>query len=98
MECKNSNFWIGFGIGSIIGVLVYRFSSSVEGQQLRDKACQAFHKAGEHAEEILDTAKGKVLDTGKKMADKVADGTFEVAKKANDLKKRVHTLADEARK
>ena len=43
---------------------------------------------------MLDTAKEKVLDTGAAVADKVADKTFDLAEKADDLKGKMHTIAN----
>ena len=47
---------------------------------------------------MFDTAKEKVLDTGAAVADKVADKTFDLAEKADDLKGKMHTIAADARK
>ena len=47
---------------------------------------------------MLDTAKEKVLDTGAAVADKVADKTFDLAEKADDLKGKMHTIAADAKK
>ena len=44
------------------------------------------------------TAKEKVLDTGAAVADKVADKTFDLAEKADDLKGKMHTIAADAKK
>ena len=40
----------------------------------------------------------KVLDAGTKVADKVADGTFYVAEKADDVRDKVHAMVDKAKK
>ena len=32
MEANRSKFWMGLGLGSIIGVIAYRFSCSSKGQ------------------------------------------------------------------
>ena len=91
MENRTSDLWLGLGIGSVIGALVYRFSRT-------SKVCDAFHKISGQAEEMLDTAKEKVLDTGAAVADKVADKTFDLAEKADDLKGKMHTIAADAKK
>ena len=44
------------------------------------------------------TVNDKVLDAGVEMADKVADGTFPVAVKADDVRNKVHTFSDKAKK
>ena len=73
MENRTSDLWLGLGIGSVIGALVYRFSRTSKAKKLKKKVCDAFHKISGQAEEMLDTAKEKVLDTGAAVADKVAD-------------------------
>ena len=94
MENRTSDLWLGLGIGSVIGALVYRFSRTSKAK----KVCDAFHKISGQAEEMLDTAKEKVLDTGAAVADKVADKTFDLAEKADDLKGKMHTIAADAKK
>lgn len=39
METSCSKFWLGLGLGSIIGVVAYRFSCSSKGKMLKEKAC-----------------------------------------------------------
>ena len=95
---RTSDLWLGLGIGSVIGALVYRFSRTSKAKKLKKKVCDAFHKISGQAEEMLDTAKEKVLDTGAAVADKVADKTFDLAEKADDLKGKMHTIAADAKK
>ena len=76
MENRTSDLWLGLGIGSVIGALVYRFSRTSKAKKL----------------------KKKVLDTGAAVADKVADKTFDLAEKADDLKGKMHTIAADAKK
>ena len=44
------------------------------------------------------TVNDKVLDAGVEVADKVADGTFHIAEKADDVRNKVHTFSDKAKK
>lgn len=37
MECRHGNFWIGLGIGSILGAVVYRLSRTAKAKQLEVK-------------------------------------------------------------
>ena len=37
MEANRSKFWMGLGLGSIIGVIAYRFSCSSKGKELKEK-------------------------------------------------------------
>ncbi|WP_293664945.1 YtxH domain-containing protein [uncultured Parabacteroides sp.] len=98
METNNSKFWIGLGLGSIIGAVVYRFSYSSLSRQVKEKVYHSLHRLHGGAEVMMDEAKDKVLDAGTKAADKVADGTFKVAEKADEMKNKVHSYADYAKK
>lgn len=44
MKCKDSNFWIGLGIGSVAGALAYHFSRTEKAKKLEDAICRAIHK------------------------------------------------------
>ena len=35
MKCKDSNFWIGLGIGSVAGALAYHFSRTEKAKKLK---------------------------------------------------------------
>ncbi len=49
MKCKDSNFWIGLGIGSVAGALAYHFSRTEKAKKLEDAICRAIHKANGEA-------------------------------------------------
>lgn len=98
MENRNSNLWIGLGIGSVIGALAYRFSRTSKAKKLKKKVCNAFHKITDQAEEMQDEIKEKVADTGKEVADKAADKTSELAGKADNLKGKMYTMTSETKK
>ena len=90
MESGKSNFLIGLGVGSVIGALAYRFWRSPKGKRVKEKVNHAFQKV---------TGDGvNLIDTGTKVADKVAEGTFYVAEKADDVRDKVHAMADKAKK
>ena len=38
MKCKDSNFWIGLGIGSVAGALAYHFSRTEKAKKLEEGA------------------------------------------------------------
>ncbi|WP_418699266.1 YtxH domain-containing protein [Bacteroides sp.] len=94
MRCKNSNFLIGLGIGSVVGALVYHFSHTPRAARLRSEMCHAMHKAGSEAREAFHAAEEEALHAGVKAADKMADEAHEAAEKADNLKDKVHTFAD----
>lgn len=98
MECKKSNLWLGLGIGSVIGALVYRMSSTSKAKLLKHKVCSMLHKVGSEAGELFDAAKEKAMATGTKVADKMADTTFNIAEKADDIKGKVHTFTSDTNK
>lgn len=52
MKCKDSNFWIGLGIGSVAGALAYHFSRTEKAKKLEDAICRAIHKANGEAKEV----------------------------------------------
>ncbi len=55
MKCKDSNFWIGLGIGSVAGALAYHFSRTEKAKKLEDAICRAIHKASGEAKEFINT-------------------------------------------
>ena len=83
MERGKSNFLIGLGVGSVIGALVYRFWHSPKGKCVKEKVNHAFQK---------------VTGDSVNLIDKVADGTFYVAEKADDVRDKVHAMVDKAKK
>lgn len=92
METNCSKFWLGLGLGSIIGVVAYRFSRSSKGKALKEKTNQVFHQIGDKAENMIDSAKNKMANTGTKVADKVADEAFNIAEKTDDIKNNIIRL------
>ncbi len=98
MTCKDSHFLIGLGVGSILGALAYGFARSSRGKRMKAEVCDALHRIEGHTEDLLEAAKEKALYAGERVADRVADETSAIAGKANDLKGKVHSLADEAKK
>nr|WP_302829195.1 YtxH domain-containing protein [uncultured Bacteroides sp.] len=98
MKCKDSNFWIGLGIGSVVGALVYHFSRTEKAKRLEHAVHNALHKVKGEAKEFIDDAEEKAMHVSEKVADKVAYEAHEAAEKADNLKNKVHNLADNAKK
>ena len=44
MECRHGNFWIGLGIGSILGAVAYRLSRTAKAKQLESEIYNAIHR------------------------------------------------------
>ena len=43
MECRHGNFWIGLGLGSILGAIAYRLSRTAKAKQLENEIYDAIH-------------------------------------------------------
>ena len=97
MTCKDSHFLIGLGIGSIFGALAYGFARSARAKKMKAEVSDALHRIEGHTECLIESAKEKALYAGEKVADRVANETSVIAEKANDIKGKVHSMADEAR-
>lgn len=89
MECRHGNFWIGLGIGSILGAVAYRLSRTAKAKQLESEIYNAIHRIGRDAEIAAAHAERKAMDlglkaveTGAEIADKVAAEADKVAGKA----------------
>ena len=88
MECRHGNFWIGLGIGSILGAVAYRLSRTAKARQLESDIYNAIHRIGRDAE-IAAEKKAmnlglKAVETGAEIADKVAAEADKVAGKAKE--------------
>lgn len=91
MECRHGNFWIGLGIGSILGTLAYRLSRTAKAKQLESEIYDAIHRIGRDAEAAAACAEKKAMnfglkavETGAEIADKVAAEADKVADKVKD--------------
>ena len=93
MERGKSNFILGLGVGSVIGAIVYHFWCSPKGKKMKEKVNHAFQKVTGEGINMIDT-----VNAGVEVADKVADGTFHIAEKADDVRNKVHTFSDKAKK
>lgn len=98
MESKCSKFWIGLGLGSILGAVVYRCCQTSKAKQLKDKVAHVFHVTTDQADDLVESTENEVMDAGAKVADKVADTTHNAAEKADEAKNKVHNIADNAKK
>lgn len=94
MESKCSNFWMGLGIGSILGVIVYRCCQSSKVKQLKGKISHAFHVAADQTENFVGAAEEKVKDVGAT----ISDTAYNVAEKADEMKNKAHNFTDNVSK
>ena len=56
MGCKHGNFWIGLGIGSLLGAIAYRLSRTAKAKKLESDIYDASHRIWEEAESAADEA------------------------------------------
>ena len=66
MECRHGNFWIGLGIGSILGAVAYRLSRTAKARQLESDIYNAIHRIGRDAEIAAAEAERKAMNLGLK--------------------------------
>lgn len=60
------NFLLGLGIGSVLGIVCYRYSKTEKAKALKAKMCDAAKNMGQHASEMVDAAKEKFMNAGAK--------------------------------
>ena len=91
MVCRHGNFWIGLGIGSILGAVAYRLSRTAKARQLESDIYNAIHRIGRDAEIAAAEAERKAMnlglkavETGAKVADKVAEEADKAVGKAKE--------------
>lgn len=84
MGCKNSKLWLGLGIGTAIGALVYHFSQTAKAKKLKHDVCCALHEFETDTEAMIESTKMKAA-AGVKVASKVADKANQVKEKLSEV-------------
>lgn len=85
MSCNHSKFWIGLGVGSVLGALVYRLSRTQRARKLESDIYDAIRRIGRDAQDTLEDVESKALQMGARAAEagaRVADKVAEEADKA----------------
>ena len=85
MACNHSNFWIGLGIGSVLGALAYRLSRTQRVKKLESDIYDAVRRIGRDAEQTLEDAERKALQLGAKAAEAGARAADKVAEEADKI-------------
>lgn len=98
MQSQNSKFWIGMGIGSVVGVFIYRFSKSSKAENLKDKLNDTMQKVKGRAEDFAETVKEKAIEVGTKGADKISEKSHEIADRTDRIKNKVHVFGETAKR
>lgn len=91
MESKSCRFLLGLGLGSVLGVIAYRCSKTAKCKEWKEKMRCAMKSAANQAGEWMTNTKDGVANVAMKTADNVAD-------KAEQMKDKIHSYADNNRK
>ena len=65
MACSSGKFWVGLGIGTAIGALVYHYSRTAHGQQVKAQLLDSLQDLEVAAEEAMSSAKHKTKEIGR---------------------------------
>lgn len=84
---------MGLGLGSVLGMIVYRCSKTAKAKEWKHKMCCAAQSAAGKAGEWMTNAKDKAADVAEKVADNVADKAENVAQKAEDAKSKFQSYS-----
>lgn len=93
MQSSTCRFWMGLGLGSVLGAIVYRCSKTSKAKEWKQKVCCAARSAADKAGEWMSNAKDKAEEVGQKVADNVADKAETVAQKAEEAKNKFHSYS-----
>ena len=85
MGCNSGKFWLGIGIGTVVGALAYHCSRTARAQKAKADVLDAIADIELAAEAAIDVAKHKAKANGIKVADKIATKANEVKDKLNGL-------------
>lgn len=73
MQSSTAKFWLGLGLGSVLGMIVYRCSRTDKAKELKRKMCCAAQSAADKAGEWMANVKDKTCDVAVDMAKKAED-------------------------
>ena len=52
-QCKSVKFWIGLGLGTVLGMVAYHYAKSEKAKEWKEKISCAAHSAAEKAGEWM---------------------------------------------
>jgi len=93
MQNSTCKFWVGLGLGSVLGAIVYRCSRTSKAKEWKHKMCCAAQSVADKAGEWMSDIKDKATEVGEKVADEVSEKAGTVAQKAEDAKNKFHSYA-----
>ena len=93
MGCNRGKFWIGLGVGSILGAVAYRLAQTKKARELEDKVYDAICNLRCKAEEALEDAEDQAMNMRSSAMAKGADLAGKVAQKADKIAQRADEIA-----
>ena len=85
MECRHGSFWIGLGIGSILGAVAYRLSRTAKVKKLESDIYDAIHRIGQDAEMAAADAERRARHMGVRAVEAGAQVANQVAAEADKV-------------
>lgn len=73
MQSSTAKFLVGLGLGSVLGMVIYRCSKTDKAKELKRKMCCAAQSAADKASEWMANAKEKTCDVAADIAKKAED-------------------------
>lgn len=58
-NCCKSKFWIGLGLGTVLGATCYHYARTPQAKELKNKVCDVMQRVGNKTAEMLNSAKDK---------------------------------------
>lgn len=58
--CCKSKFWLGMGLGAVVGAVVCHLAHTEQAKELRIKMNEAIQRAGDKAQAMWQSANGKM--------------------------------------
>ena len=58
-ECNKSHFWMGLGLGTLLGVVTCQAVRSQKARELKGKICHTLHEMQHKVDGLMEVAKQK---------------------------------------
>ncbi len=84
-------FWIGMATGLVVGAVAYHCARTEKAKQMKAELCNKFRNMRGKAGDYIDDVKEKAMDTGVRVADKIAE-------KADAAKDKMHDFARDTKR
>lgn len=65
-QCSKANFWVGFGLGSLLGAAACYAARSKKARELKGKVCHALHEMQHQVDNLVEEAKARAEEAASK--------------------------------